>query len=77
MLSGIKGIPDIKTNMTVRGELLISHDIYEEHKDKYVNTRAMINGLVGKKKISKKEFRKILRLSLTKLWNHKILLEIN
>ena len=63
MLSGIKGIPDIKTNMTVRGELLISHDIYEEHKDKYVNTRAMINGLVGKKKISKKELENITFVS--------------
>ena len=63
MLSGIKGIPDIKTNMIVRGELLISHELYEKNKNTYTNARAMINGLVGKKKITKKELENITFVS--------------
>jgi len=63
MLSGIKGIPDIKVNMIVRGELLISHELYEKNKNTYTNARAMINGLVGKKKITKKELENITFVS--------------
>jgi len=63
MLSGINGIPDIKVNMIIRGELLISHEIYEKNKDTYTNARAMINGLVGKKKITKNELENITFVS--------------
>lgn len=63
MLTDIKGIPKLKMNMVVRGELLISNSIFEENKETYVNARAMINGLVGKKKISKKELQNIIFVS--------------
>lgn len=63
MLTDIKGIPKLKMNMVVRGELLISNSIFEENKDTYVNARAMINGLVGKKKILKKELQNITFVS--------------
>jgi DNA ligase (NAD+) len=59
LLNGINGIPDLQMNLVVRGELLISKDIYDKYKDTYVNTRAMINGLVGKKSITKKEIENI------------------
>ena len=48
MLSDINGIPSLKENLVVRGELLINKNNYEKHKSKYSNSRAMINGLVNK-----------------------------
>ena len=59
LLTHMKGIPDIKMNLVVRGELLISKEVYEKNKEEYVNARAMINGLVGKKSITKKEIKNI------------------
>jgi NAD-dependent DNA ligase len=59
LLTHMKGIPDLKMNLVVRGELLISKEVYEKNKDEYVNARAMINGLVGKKSITKKEIKNI------------------
>ena len=55
MLSGIKGIPDININLVIRGELIISKNTFLENKHTYTNARAMVNGLVGKKNITKKE----------------------
>ena len=47
----INGIPNIKSEkkLIVRGELLVSHKNYEKNKSKYSNSRAMVNGLIGKK----------------------------
>ena len=59
LLTHMNGIPDLKINLVVRGELLISKEVYEENKKVYVNARAMINGLVGKKSITKKEIKNI------------------
>ena len=59
LLTHMNGIPDLKMNLVVRGELLINKEIYEENKEVYVNARAMINGLVGKKSITKKEIKNI------------------
>lgn len=59
MLKGINGIPSIKENLVIRGELLIPKDKYEKYKSKYSNSRAMINGLVNKKSIKKSELKLI------------------
>jgi len=59
LLTHMNGIPNLKMNLVVRGELLINKEIYEENKEVYVNARAMINGLVGKKSITKKEIKNI------------------
>ena len=59
LLKNMNGIPDLKINLVVRGELLISKSIYEKNKNEYVNARAMINGLVGKKNISNDEVKNI------------------
>ena len=54
MLSDINGIPKINnTEIVIRGELIISKKNFNN--DTYTNSRAMVNGLVGKKKINKKE----------------------
>jgi NAD-dependent DNA ligase len=59
MLKGINGIPNIKENLVVRGELLVSKKNYEKNKKKYCNSRAMINGLVNKKSIKMLELKLI------------------
>jgi len=59
MLKNINGIPKIKKNLVVRGELLVSKKNYKKNKEKYCNSRAMINGLVNKKKIKKTELKLI------------------
>ena len=59
MLNDINGIPKIKQNLVVRGELLIPKSKYEDHSSKYSNSRAMINGLVNKKSIKKNELKLI------------------
>ena len=55
MLTNINGIPNIKENLVIRGELLIPKSKYEKFSSKYSNSRAMINGLVNKKSIKKNE----------------------
>lgn len=59
MIDGINGIPNLKEDLVVRGELIISKKNYDKHKDKYCNSRAMINGLVNKKSIKKSELKLI------------------
>ena len=59
MLEGINGIPNIKENLVIRGELLIPKSKYKKFSSKYSNSRAMINGLVNKKSIKKNELKLI------------------
>ena len=59
MLSKINGIPNIKENLVVRGELLIPKSKYSKFSSKYSNSRAMINGLVNKKSIKNSELKLI------------------
>ncbi len=59
MLDDINGIPKIKQNLVVRGELLIPKSKYQKFSSKYSNSRAMINGLVNKKSIKKNELKLI------------------
>lgn len=59
MLSFINFIPDIKSNIVVRGELLISKKTFKKNGKGYVNSRAMVNGLVNKKQISSDEIKLI------------------
>jgi DNA ligase (NAD+) len=41
-------------NIAVRGEFLPSRKIYKKYKDKYSNSRAMVNGIINSKTIKKK-----------------------
>lgn len=59
MLSFINFIPDIKNDIVVRGELLISKKTFNKNRKDYVNSRAMVNGLVNKKQISSDEIKLI------------------
>ena len=59
MTNGINGIPSIKTDIVVRGELIIQKKHFNKFKDTYSNLRAMINGLVGKKKVNSEELQLI------------------
>ena len=59
MLKGINGVPNIKEDLVIRGELLVSKKNYEKNKSKYCNSRAMINGLVNKKSIIMAELKLI------------------
>ena len=59
MLSFINFIPDIKSDIVVRGELLISKKTFKKNGKGYVNSRAMVNGLVNKKQISSDEIKLI------------------
>ena len=59
MLSFINFIPDIKNDIVVRGELLISKKTFKKNGQGYVNSRAMVNGLVNKKQISSDEIKLI------------------
>ena len=59
MLSFINFIPDLKNDIVVRGELLISKNNFKRQGKNYVNSRAMVNGLVNKKQISSDEIKLI------------------
>jgi NAD-dependent DNA ligase len=59
MLSFINFIPDVKSDIVVRGELLISKSNFKKQGKSYVNSRAMVNGLVNKKQINSDEIKLI------------------
>lgn len=59
MISGVNGIPTIKENLVVRGELIIPKKKFKKFEDKYSNARAMVNGLVNKKSIDKEQLKYI------------------
>ena len=40
-------IPKLNENITLRGELIISKLNFEKYKQKYSNSRSMVNGLLG------------------------------
>ena len=52
IIKSINGIPNLKKKdkVIVRGELLISKDNFKKYEEIYSNSRAMVNGLIGKKK---------------------------
>jgi NAD-dependent DNA ligase len=49
IISFIQGIPEIKDELTIRGELIISKKDFETVKDKGANARNMVSGLVNAK----------------------------
>ena len=55
----IKGIPNYNKKYVVRGEFIISKKDFSKFKDKYCNSRAMINGLINKKKANVNELKYI------------------
>tara|TARA_B100000424_G_scaffold187274_1_gene145519 strand:+ start:1161 stop:3077 length:1917 start_codon:yes stop_codon:yes gene_type:complete len=59
MATKINGIPTENLNVVVRGELIIKQNKFSKFKDTYSNLRAMVNGLVGKKKINDEELKLI------------------
>lgn len=61
IIKSINGIPNLKKKdqVIVRGELLISKDNFKKYEDTYSNSRAMVNGLIGKKKVSENELKNI------------------
>lgn len=59
IISKINGIPKLKDKVIVRGELLISKDNFKKFEQDYSNSRAMVNGLIGKKKVSDNELKNI------------------
>ena len=59
IVSFINGIPKKDMNIIVRGELLISLKNFKKFSDTYTNSRAMINGLIGKKSANQDELKLI------------------
>lgn len=61
IVNSINGIPNLKKKdkVIVRGELLISKDNFKKYEESYSNSRAMVNGLIGKKKVSDSELKNI------------------
>ena len=52
VFNGVKG--NLKSDFSIRGELIINEKIYEEKfKDKYTTARHLTNGMVNSKKFSK------------------------
>lgn len=61
IVGSINGIPNLKKKdkVIVRGELLISKGNFKKYEESYSNSRAMVNGLIGKKKVSDSELKNI------------------
>lgn len=57
ILSKINGIPQFNPSdkVIIRGELIISKKKFKRFEKLYSNSRAMVNGLIGKKKVTGKE----------------------